>query len=100
MNRIDVAIATTRAIIEAKEYSPEKIEAMSRSLDIELEEYAHYQEAKALAQAAGRITHDEALTLYAALGRGPSSFNARHLAVKAAVIRSIAEIMGVHREKV
>jgi hypothetical protein len=81
-NRILAGIERAKAAIASKGLTAEKIEAMRKSMDMSLDEYSRFQELKSLASTTGRLTLDEAQSVYAFLGNTPQHFNDQPLAVK------------------
>ena len=93
MNRILIGIDRIKAAIESKNFSPEKLAQMSKAMDMELGEYCRFQELKSLASMDGRLTLDEAQTIYGYLGNTLEHFNAQPLAIKYALIDVFATLL-------
>jgi hypothetical protein len=78
--------------------SPERREELSRKLDLGFEEWYAWQNAQALAHAAGRLTVDAAIFIHTCLGGSPSVFNGQSLAVKVLLTKLMAGIMEGNRQ--
>lgn len=98
MNRITAAIPELAERIAA--LAPADRIAFDREMDLTVGETFAYQNAKSVAQLAGRITTDEALMIYNALGResGGSPDNGGWAsdvatALKVAVTMAMGELM-------
>lgn len=57
-------------------------------------EHSQFQELKSLKFIEGTINQDEANTMFVLLGGGPSAFNKQPLAVKIALTKVFAEMIG------
>lgn len=94
-------IADSRArLADATHLTPEEKRAAEAQLDLTGEEHFALQQARAEAQAAGRISLDDSLVMYQALGETRSSDNggwAEHadLATKYVVTRAITLARGL-----
>ena len=80
-------------------HSSETLDTLERVCVIDGIEHFAYQEAQTRAHAAGRITHGEALVVYAALGASWSPDNGGwsdevDLPTKIAVTKLVSELMG------
>lgn len=93
MNRILVGIDRANATIEAKKFSPEKLAAMHKNMDMEIGEYCRFQTLKSLASTNGKLTLDEAQTVYGYLGNTPEHFNSQPLAVKWVLTEVFASLL-------
>lgn len=81
-NRILAGIERAEKAIADKKLSAAKIEEMRKTMDMAFDEYCRFQELKSLASTTGRLTLDEAQTVYGFLGNVPEHFNEQPLAVK------------------
>ena len=76
---------------------------LDETMAISLAEFVAFQNLKSQAQASGRITYDEALTIYAALGDGYSHDGnggwapGVDLAMKVTITELMAQLAGVRR---
>ena len=73
------------------------MEAAERSLDNTFADHAAYQTAQSRAHATGKITTDEAMTIYMALGEVPAADGwaaGTDLATKIVVTQVIGELIG------
>lgn len=98
MNRITNAIAKIDATIQQQaEAGGAEVKAkqtvLHGKLDITLSEYIAFQDAKSLAQASGKLTFEEAVTVYGILGNSAESFNKRSLAEKVMITKLMTEIL-------
>ncbi len=96
MNRVTAHIASLQPRIEA--LTPEAREKLDASMAVEPFEHFAYQEAQARAHAMGKLTADEAMIVYTALGEFPSQSNGgwttdTDLATKVTVTMLIGELM-------
>ena len=78
----------------------ESLERLDEGMALSFSDHVGYQEAQARAHDSGRITTDEAQTVYLALGEGMSSENGgwqEHvtLPLKLAITQVVGELMGV-----
>lgn len=90
MNRVANAIQIAKEAIDAKvtsgEITKEKLREMGLQLDMDLEEYANFQNLKsAMIGANGGLTLDEANTIYSYLGEDIDTFNKQPVHVKYAL---------------
>lgn len=92
-NRITAAIARTRQRLDSAALPAEKLERASAAATMDFELYCAAQDAKSAAFAGGRITLEEAQTLYRMLGSGPDSFNALPLAARCVVLKALMELL-------
>lgn len=79
--------------IEDKLTTPEKLVEVHKTLDIEFDEFAKFQELKSLACADGRLSVEEAQTIYNYLGTTPSTFNRQAVHVKAVLTQLFQELL-------
>jgi uncharacterized protein YerC len=73
--------------------TPEKIIEMHAKLDFGVDEYCTFQELKSLAQASGKLTFEEATTIYAYLGESVTTLNAQPVAVKVVLTKVLQELL-------
>ena len=85
-NRVELGIAKLTEVMKNKlaagETSQSQIDTLNKSLDLEMREYVMFQEEKSLASMDGRLTLEEAQSVYRYLGECPSTFNEQPFAVK------------------
>ena len=93
MNRILFGIDRAKKAIEQKGLSPEKLAAHSKSLDMEFLEYCRFQELKSLATMNGKLTLDEAQTVYGYLGSVPEHFNSQPIHIKWVLTEVFASLL-------
>jgi hypothetical protein len=93
MDQPDIADVVTGLELKLRHSAPEKLDALSRKLDIELREYVAFQEVKSLAQADGRLSYENACYIYNQLGAGPEDFNNRPVAVKIILTQVFAQLL-------
>ena len=70
------------------------LDALHKSLDMQVGEYCMFQERKSLAVASGKLTLEEGQTVYAYLGNSPTTFNGQSVAVKAVLTQLFASLIG------
>lgn len=80
-NRIISGIAKASTIIASKNLAQSKLNEMSKSLDMPIDEYCRFQTLKS-AYIGTRLTQDEAQSIYGFLGTSNDHFNQQPLAVK------------------
>jgi hypothetical protein len=61
---------------------------------MELGEYAKFQELKSHAFAMGKLTQEEAQTIYGLLGETPAHFNRQSIEVKVVLTQIFKELLG------
>jgi hypothetical protein len=93
MNRITVGIDKTKAAIDAQSFSAEKMADLSKKMDMELGEYCRFQTLKSAAALNGKLSQDEAITIYALLGTTPEYFNRQPLEVKVVLTQVFASLL-------
>lgn len=85
-NRITEGIAkcadTIKTRIATGATTQEKVDDLGKGLDMSMEEYCHFQNLKSIASMDGRLSLEEAQTIYAMIGELPSTFNALPVAHK------------------
>jgi len=92
MNRVTEAVARMERL-KAGLITEAQITAMGKSLDLNLEEFAHFQNVKSLATVSGDLTAEEGMSVYSCLGGTPSVFNKQRPAVKYVLTQLFAELM-------
>jgi len=95
-NRIEIAIREMRESLRG--VPPARQESLKRKLDLSLLEFCKYQDEQAIAHAGGKITYEEARTVYVALGGetpGPDGGWPREtdLAARIIVTKLMVELM-------
>ena len=93
MNRILTGIDRAQAAINAKNLSPEKLAETSKAMDMDIAEYCRFQTLKSLASQDGRLSLDEAQTVYGFLGNTPEHFNSQSLAAKYVLTQVFASLL-------
>jgi len=96
MNRIHNAINRATKLLENEDKS--KITDLSKKLDMTVQEHTRSQELKSLAQAEGKLTYEEAITVYNILGSTIDHFNSQGLAAKFTVTNLIKELLQAKRK--
>jgi pantothenate kinase len=71
----------------------EQVEKLHGELDMSLSEYCRFQELKSLAVASGRISLEEAQTIYGFLGNTVEHFNKQNVSVKATLTQIFSELL-------
>ena len=94
VNRVTRGIARAMAVIATKNLSEAKLAELSKGLDMTFEEYCKFQTEKSVAGLDGRLTLDEAQTVYGYLGETLEHFNGQPLAVKWVLNELLAKILG------
>lgn len=97
MNRIAAAIVRMKAQIEDRIArgltTAEKVEETRKAFDMDIIEYAKFQELKTLAVSQGKLTLEEGQTVYNYLGEIPSTFNRQPVHVKYALTSLFKELL-------
>ena len=95
-NRIAVSVAEVEQAIEARlatgQVTVAQIADLGKKLDMSNEEYCLFQERKSLASG-GKLTLDEAQTVYAYLGQTVDHFNRQPVAVKVTLTKVFTELL-------
>lgn len=79
-----------------KTVAPDKVESLSRALKTDLPDLIEYQNVQAAAFACGKLTEDEAMTLYRLYGGElplPEKFDKLSLAEKVVATQTAAELI-------
>ncbi len=90
-NRIAAAVALLGPRVEALD--SEKRAIVDKAARFDFEMWTVAQDHKSLAQADGRLSYDEAVTIYGILGSGPDEFNRAGLAERMVVTQLLGELM-------
>ena len=97
MNRVTVAIEKAKARIQSRLaegiITTDKVNELDRNLDMEVGEFCRFQELKSLAMLEGKLTQDEAQSVYALLGNTPEHFNGQPVAVKSVLTQIFGELL-------
>lgn len=97
MNRVNAAIERARTRLESRlasgETTPEKVVELHRRLDMDAGEYCRFQELKSLAMLEGRLTQEEAQTIYGFLGNTTEHFNGQPVEVKTVLTMIFGELL-------
>lgn len=97
MNRVTAAIEKTKLRLEHRIQegltTPQKVQELHRELDMEPGEFCRFQELKSLAFAEGKLTLEEANTVYELLGETPDHFNKQHVAAKSVLTQIFGELL-------
>ena len=97
MNRVTVAIEKAKARIQRRLaegiITTDKVNELDRNLDMEVGEFCRFQELKSLAMLEGKLTQDEAQSVYALLGNTPEHFNGQPVAVKSVLTQIFGELL-------
>ena len=97
MNRVTLAIAKTGQTIADRIASgattAEKVVELHKTLDMDLDEYCLLQERKSLAAANGRLSQDEAVSVYGYLGNTVDHFNSQPIEVKVILTKLFQELL-------
>lgn len=71
----------------------EKVRDLHKTLDMDLNEYVKFQEAKSLAVAKGLLTAEEGQSVYACLGECVTVFNDQPIHIKSVLTSFFAELL-------
>lgn len=97
MNRVTAAIAKAEARIQSRLaegiITTEKVNELDRNLDMEVGEFCRFQDLKSHAMLEGKLTQDEAQSVYALLGNTPEHFNGQPVAVKSVLTQIFGELL-------
>ncbi|RUP37954.1 MAG: hypothetical protein EKK63_13690 [Acinetobacter sp.] len=78
-NRITEGIAKAKEAIEARVAqgltTKEKVEALGKELDMDMTMYCDFQNRKSIAATDGKLTLEEAQSIYSLIGNTPCTFN-------------------------
>lgn len=96
-NRVTAAIARRRESIAERLADGRLTESQLAKLDddlkMDLGEFARFQTLKSHAMLEGKLTEEEAQTIYALLGETPSVFNAQPIEVKVVLTTVFSELL-------
>lgn len=97
MNRVIAAIEKADQRIKTRIaeglITAERVKELDRSLDMEVGEFCRFQDLKSHAMVAGRLTTDEAQTIYGLLGNTPDHFNRQSVAAKSVLTQIFGELL-------
>lgn len=93
MNRITTSIQKARTMIQDKNLDQTKLDELSTSLNMDWDLYVRLQERKSLACASGKLSLEEAQTVYGYLGESVETFNAQPLEVKIVLTKLLEELL-------
>jgi len=93
MNRITLGIEKATAAIAKKGLSPDKLAEVSQKMNMEIGDFCHFQTLKSIASQDGRLTLDEAMTIYGFLGNTLEHFNGQPLPVKYVLTEVFASLL-------
>jgi|HubBroStandDraft_4_1064222.scaffolds.fasta_scaffold04058_5 hypothetical protein len=101
-NRVSAAIQRTRTKLAT--LTPEQRARLNSNMDLTFHEHFEYQNQQAQAHAMGKLSADEAMIVYRALGEVGSSKNGgwasgTDLATKIVVTQLIGELLGAGRRR-
>ena len=88
----DVALRHTKAVLNAL-LTNRTVDEVCKTLDMEFDEYARFQTLKSLAVADGSLTTEEGMTIYAALGEQPNTFNKQPVHIKVVLTNFFKELL-------
>ena len=71
----------------------QKLDDLSRNLNMDVGEYCRFQQLKSLAFAGGKMMLEEAQTIYVYLGESVETFNVQPVAVKAVLTKVFEELL-------
>lgn len=78
-NRVNEGIARAKELFSSKlqsgEWTQEKIDTLGKDMDMDMEMYCDFQNRKSIAATDGKLTLEEAQTIYSLIGTVPSKFN-------------------------
>jgi len=98
MNRVTQAIEKMRKQVTDRitsgKTTQKQVDVTHKLLDMSFDEYAIFQNHKSAAAISGKLTLDEAQTIYAVLGEaGPDRFNRSDVATKSVLTQVFAELI-------
>jgi predicted transcriptional regulator YheO len=83
-----------KAQVESKNLEQEKLTEISKSLDMQLDEYCIFQTQKNIAMMANKLSLEETQTIYGYLGNTLEHFNGQPVHVKAVLTKLLTELLG------
>lgn len=95
MNRILIGIEKAKKVLADKlpTLSPEMKDKVEKNATLSMEEFVLFQQEKSLASMDGRLTLEEAQTVYGYLGSTPDSFNAQPLEIRWVLLEVFTSLM-------
>lgn len=96
-NRIIEGIAKVKAAIEERIAqgltTQEQVDELSRTLDMDMTMYCDFQNRKSIASMDGRLSLEEAQTIYSLIGETPSKFNSLPIHTKYVLTQVYATLL-------
>jgi pantothenate kinase len=96
-NKVITAIdKMNKQIIERQKsglVSAEQVKALGEKLNMAIDEYVSFQELKSLASVSGKLSLDEANTIYGYLGNSVEHFNEQSVVVKVVLTKIFSELL-------
>jgi hypothetical protein len=97
INRVAIMIQRQQAAVTERlatgKVTQERLAELNTSLNMDVGEYCRFQALKSFAFAAGKLTLEEAQTIYAYLGTSVEAFNRQPLTVKAVLTQIFQELL-------
>ena len=95
MNRILIGIEKAKKVLADKlpTLGPEMKDKVEKNATLSMEEFVLFQQEKSLASMDGRLTLEEAQTVYGYLGSTPDSFNAQPLEIRWVLLEVFTSLM-------
>lgn len=93
MNRISAAIDRMKLQVESKNLPQTKLDEISKTLDMQLDEYCVFQTEKNIAMMQAKLSLEETQTIYGYLGETLEHFNGQAIHVKAVLTKILTELL-------
>jgi hypothetical protein len=96
-NRVISGIAEAKKNIESRLekglVTQEKIDELSKALDMDMTMYSDFQNRKSIASMDGRLSFEEAQTIYTLIGETPTKFNSLPIHNKIVLTQIYSELL-------
>lgn len=93
INGINKATAVLAERLQSGAVTQAQLDELHKNLDMSFSEYCRFQELKSLASMNGKLSLDEAQTIYGMIGEDPSTYNALPLANKIVITEVFGELL-------
>jgi hypothetical protein len=97
MNRVILGIERAKAQIKDRlaggVITEQDVAKLAGELNMDIAELARFQELKNIAMMEGRLTQEEAQTIYSLLGETPDHFNGQPVEVKSILTKIFGELL-------
>lgn len=93
-NRISAAIAKMEAQVASKNLPSSRLAEISKTLDMQMDEYVVFQTEKNIAMMNSKMSLEETQLIYSYLGETLEHFNCQAVHIKAVLTKVLTELLG------